>query len=273
MNELLDTGTIRSESPQCTCETVSQHALGSLRLHWPEYAMEAGEVAVYMFSVCTFATLLQHPVSPVRHFIASALLRRALMGLAIGATVVAIVMTPWGQQSGGHFNPAMTLSFYRLGKVEFWDALFYVTAQFSGATGGVLIAAFVLRGTPQDDAIRYAVTAPGRYGNAWAIRGGIGDLFRFDERRFVLIQLRASGTVHTLFCRCTVCGVHNVRNASFWNEHEPRTDIWAGFSCRLLACAVDLFRCADVGHAGRGGGVSSGPRGRRSLLRKAGTRQ
>ncbi len=162
---------IRSEPPQCTREAVSQNALGNLRLHWPEYVMEAGELALYMFSVCAFATLLQHPVSPVRHLIASALLRRALMGLAIGATVVAIVMTPWGQQSGGHFNPAITLSFYRLGKVEFWDALFYVMAQFSGAMSGVLIAVFLLRGAPQNDAVRYAVTAPGRYGNAWAFAG------------------------------------------------------------------------------------------------------
>lgn len=45
--------------------------------------MEAGELALYMFSVCAFATLLQHPASPVRHFIASALLHRALMGLGI----------------------------------------------------------------------------------------------------------------------------------------------------------------------------------------------
>ena len=51
------------------------------------------------------------------------------MGLAIGATVVAIAMTPWGKQSGGHFNPALTFAFYRLGNVELWDAIFYATAQ------------------------------------------------------------------------------------------------------------------------------------------------
>jgi aquaporin Z len=100
------------------------NALASLRRHWPEYLMEAGEMGLYMFFTCAFATLLQHPASPVRHVIVSVILRRALMGLAVGATVIAIVMTPWGKQSGGHFNPALTLTFYRLGKVEFWDALF-----------------------------------------------------------------------------------------------------------------------------------------------------
>src|SRR5580704_10258489 len=130
--------------------------------------MEAGEMTLYMFFTCLFATLLQHPTSPLRQLIASAILRRALMGLAVGATVIAIVMTPWGKQSGGHFNPAMTFAFYRLGKVEFWDALFYIAAQFSGAISGVAIAAYVLRGAPKNTAVRYAVTAPGVYGNAGA---------------------------------------------------------------------------------------------------------
>jgi aquaporin Z len=86
-----------------------------LRRHWPEYLMEAGEMTIYMFFTCVFATLLQHPASPLRQLIASDLSRRALMGLAIGATVIATVMSPWGKQSGGHFNPAITITFYRLG--------------------------------------------------------------------------------------------------------------------------------------------------------------
>jgi aquaporin Z len=141
------------------------NAVASLRLHWPEYLMEAGELALYMFFACAFATLLQHPASPVRHAIVSDLSRRALMGLAMGATVIATVMSPWGKQSGGHFNPAITFTFYRLGKVELWDALFYVTAQFSGAITGVAIARYVLRGAPGNDAVRYAVTVPGVHGS------------------------------------------------------------------------------------------------------------
>ncbi len=130
--------------------------------------MEAGELALYMFFACAFATLLQHPASPVRHFIVSGVFRRALMGLAMGAMVIAIVMTPWGKQSGGHFNPAITFTFYRLGKVEFWDALFYAAAQFSGAISGVALARYLLRGAPGSDAVRYAVTVPGVHGNAGA---------------------------------------------------------------------------------------------------------
>jgi aquaporin Z len=130
--------------------------------------MEAGELAIYMFSTCLFATLLQHPASPVRHAIHADVSRHALMGMAIGATVIAMILSPWGQQSGGHFNPALTLAFYRLGKVKRWDALFYATAQFFGAVVGVAVARYLLRGAPGDDAVRYAVTMPGMYGKAVA---------------------------------------------------------------------------------------------------------
>ncbi|MGC1544491.1 MAG: aquaporin [Candidatus Acidiferrales bacterium] len=140
----------------------------SLRLHWPEYLMEAGEMSLFMFCTCSFATQLQHPASPVRHIFVSGIVRRALMGLAIGATVIALIMSPWGKRSGGHINPAMTFAFYRLGKIAPWDALFYGMAQFSGATSGVALATFLLRGAPGDGTVRYAVTAPGVYGAAVA---------------------------------------------------------------------------------------------------------
>ena len=166
--------------PLSTPETASvRDTLGvaaSLRLHWPEYLMEAGQMSLFMFCTCSFATLLQHPASPVRHFFVSGIVRRALMGLAIGATVIALIMSPWGKRSGGHINPAMTFAFYRLGKIAPWDALFYGMAQFSGATSGVALATFLLRGAPGDGTVRYAVTAPGVYGAAVAFAAELASL-------------------------------------------------------------------------------------------------
>jgi aquaporin Z len=143
-------------------------AVDSLRHHWPEYLMEVGELGCYLFIACTLTTLLQHPESTLQQSISSGVARRALMGLAMGATTVAIVVSPWGKRSGGHFNPAITLSFYRMGKVEFWDAWFYVIAQFLGAISGVCLARFALLGALSNHAVRYAVTVPGRYGSAVA---------------------------------------------------------------------------------------------------------
>jgi len=139
-------------------------ATGSLRLHWPEYLMEAGEAGFYLFSACAFATLLWHPASPIQRYLSGDSVRRMLMGLAMGGTIIAIVLSPWGKQSGAHFNPALTLAFYRLRKMAFWDAIFYCTAQFFGAVTGVALASVLLDGAPGHKAVRYAATLPGIYG-------------------------------------------------------------------------------------------------------------
>jgi aquaporin Z len=130
--------------------------------------MEVGELGCYLFVACVVTTLIYHPASIVRQSISSGLARRALMGLAMGATAIAIVMSPWGKRSGGHFNPAITFSFYRLGKVEFWDAWLYVIAQFLGAIIGVCLARYLLRGALGNQAVHYAITRPGMYGTAVA---------------------------------------------------------------------------------------------------------
>jgi aquaporin Z len=138
----------------------------ALRRHWPEYLIEAAGLGVFMISACLFATLLEHPGSPVRQAVSDPLLRRLLMGLAMGATAVAIIYSPWGKQSGAHINPAVTLSFFRLGKVRPWDAVFYVAAQFVGALLGVVLAAVLLRGALADPSVGYVVTRPGT-GGVW----------------------------------------------------------------------------------------------------------
>ena len=62
--------------------------------------MEAAGLAVFMISACGFATLLEHPASPIRETLADPLLRRGLMGTAMGLTAVSIIYSPWGQPLG-----------------------------------------------------------------------------------------------------------------------------------------------------------------------------
>jgi aquaporin Z len=143
-------------------------AADSLRFHWPEYLMEAAEAGLYLFSACVVATLLWHPASPIERYLPSDAVRRMLMGLAMGATIMAIVLSPWGKQSGAHFNPAVTFAFYRLRKVAMWDAVFYCAAQLLGAVAGVALASLVLQGAPAHKAVRYAATIPGTYGDTIA---------------------------------------------------------------------------------------------------------
>jgi aquaporin Z len=138
--------------------------LTALRTHWPEYLMEAGLLAAFMVSACVFGALYEFPGSPVHQAIMSSFLRRFLMGISMGLTAIAIIYSPWGKQSGAHINPSVTLTFFRLGKVKGWDALFYIAAQFSGAVLGVFLVAQLLGRQVSDPAVRYVVTTPGSHG-------------------------------------------------------------------------------------------------------------
>ncbi len=89
-------------------------------------------------------------------------------GLAMGGSAVAIIYSPWGQRSGAHFNPAVTLTFFRLGKVERWDAIYYILAQFAGGIAGVYIAMLVLRERVAHPAVQFVATLPGMSGEAAA---------------------------------------------------------------------------------------------------------
>lgn len=90
------------------------------------------------------------------------------MGLAMGATAVAIIYSPWGQRSGAHMNPAVTLTFFRLQRVERHDAVAYVLAQFAGGIAGIALAGALLRSLVSHPLIHYVVTTPGPGGEAIA---------------------------------------------------------------------------------------------------------
>lgn len=143
--------------------------LDAIREHWPEYLMEGAGLALFMISACTFALLLEHPSSQIHALIPEATTRRMLMGLAMGATAIAIIYSPWGKQSGAHINPSVTLSFLRLGRVMPADATFYIVAQFFGGSLGVALAGVVFGRFAADPAVNYVATLPGRQGDfaAW----------------------------------------------------------------------------------------------------------
>jgi len=136
----------------------------TLREHWPEYLCEAAELGLFMVSAGLFTILFHHPRSPVVSWIPSEFIRRMLTGMAMGGTAISLVFSPLGKRSGGHFNPAVTLTFWRLGKVKNWDALFYIIAQFIGGVGGVLLVSQFARMAMAHPTVNFVATLPGPRG-------------------------------------------------------------------------------------------------------------
>ena len=100
-------------------------------------------------------------------------------GSAMGATAVLLIYSPWGKQSGAHCNPAITLTFIRLGKVRAARRAWPTSvAQFAGAVGGVLIARIAARRPCWPiPTCGYAATLPGPRGVAVAFVAEVGISF------------------------------------------------------------------------------------------------
>jgi aquaporin Z len=161
----------------------------ALRSHWPEYLIEAAGLGIFMLVACAFGTLLGHPASPVVQALPEPLGRRALMGVAMGLTAIALIYSPWGRRSGAHFNPATTLMFWRLGKIAPADAALYALAQTAGGIAGVVLAAALVGPPLGAPDVRYVATLPG-------VVGALGAFVAECVITFVLMSvvLRASNT-------------------------------------------------------------------------------
>ena len=141
----------------------------SLRYHWPEYVIEGTLLGLFMVSAAVFTTIFEYPGSPLHQAIQEPVIRRVLIGVAMGLTAVALIYSPWGQQSGAHMNPAVTLSFLRLGKIDPWDAVFYIISQFIGGTIGVVLMVVLLGQWFELPPVSYVATVPGEDGTNVAL--------------------------------------------------------------------------------------------------------
>ncbi|HWA72880.1 MAG TPA: aquaporin [Polyangiaceae bacterium] len=145
------------------------------------YAIDGALLGLFMLSACVSVVMLEHPASPARLAITSALSRRVIVAVAMGLTAAGLIYSPWGKRSGAFMNPAMVVCFVRLGKLSIGDACGYIGAQFAGSVGGVFVAAVALPGLVSQPAVNYVATTPS---------GGPGPAFLVEScMAFVLISV------------------------------------------------------------------------------------
>jgi aquaporin Z len=223
-------------------------------LHWPEYAIEGVLLGLFMISACVFTVFFQLPHSPIRQAISSAELRRVLTGIAMGLTAVALIYSPWGQRSGAHFNPSVTLTFLRLGKITRRDAGFYLGFQFAGAALGVFVAAIILGSYIGDASVQYAATYPGPSGMAVAALGEFAISFlqmtivltvsnhpRFNRLTGVIAGLMVAAFIAI---EAPYSGM-SMNPARTFGSALP-SGIWNGFLVYLLVPPVAMLAAAQI---------------------------
>ncbi len=121
-----------------------------------------------MVSASFFDALIEYPGLPFRHIISSALLRRFLVGLAMGLTALYIFTSRFGKQSGAYINPAVTLVRWRLGDISTIDSIFYTIFQLAGGSLGVYLVVLFFPSWMKSPDVNYIITIPGTAGTAVA---------------------------------------------------------------------------------------------------------
>jgi aquaporin Z len=172
--------------------------------NWVEYAAEALGLGLFMLSACSFGVLLFHPQSPVVAAVPSLMARSVAMGLAMGATAILNVYSPWGRRSGAHLNPSFTLAFYRLGKVARRDVVGYIAGQFAGAVAGTGLALVVWRQWLADPAVNFVATVPGPWGAEIAFVAELGISFFLMLMVLLLLSRPRLARFTGLFCGALV---------------------------------------------------------------------
>jgi glycerol uptake facilitator-like aquaporin len=212
-------------------------AIQALRTHWPEYLMEGAALGMFMVSACVFGVLLQD---------VSGLPGRILGAIAMGLTAVAIISSPWGQRSGAHMNPAVTLTFLSLGKIAPWGAFFYVAGQFAGGVAGVLFSAWIVG--PRLEWVHYVATVPG-LGGPWAAFAAEFTI----SFLLIAIILNVSNSaevypIHTLGRRLSGGHLYQRRIAALRDEHESGAHRGLRFSVRHMDRDLGVLPGAGTSH-------------------------
>jgi len=135
------------------------------RQNWSHYSTEAAGAALFIIVASLITTAVKHPASALHDWVGERqYLGRALIGGVVGALIVLMVYSPWGRRSGAHFNPAVTVAFWQLGKVHWVDAVWYVLFQVLGAAAGAQLIKLLLGPWYAHPEVNYVVTKPGESG-------------------------------------------------------------------------------------------------------------
>ncbi|MFM9911574.1 MAG: aquaporin [Chitinophagaceae bacterium] len=152
-----------------TNKSVGVQIKSSFKKNRIHYLQEALGLAIFMISACFFGALLEAQHSSIHHSIPNDFLRTIFMGVLMGATALFIFYSRFTAPSGAQINPAVTLTFWRLGKMCPWDSLFFIIFQFIGGTIAVIVMRYLMGGLLTEPPVQSVVTVPGKFGIVPAI--------------------------------------------------------------------------------------------------------
>ena len=226
----------------------------SFAKNWKHYLQEALGLAIFMFSACFFGAMLEAKNSFLHQEITNPFVRSVLMGVLMGSTALVIFYSKFTAPSGSHINPAVTVTFLRLGKMCRYDAMFFIIAQIIGGTIAVYLMQSLI-GSPLISApVNSVVTAPGIYGTAPAVL--VEFIIAFITMSMVLFTTSNDKLKKytRIFAGCLVCTWVIVAGPiSGFGMNPARSlasaipaNIWTAFWIYLLVPFAGMLSAAEI---------------------------
>jgi len=223
----------------------------AFKTNWKHYLQEALGLGIFMISACFFSAMLFSEKSS--WYISNAMLKNVLMGIAMGTTALFIFYSPLTALSGSQINPAVTLTFLRLGKMCRYDAIFFIIFQILGGTIAVYLMQTLMGSILIDAPVNSAATVPGRLGIGWAV---ITELFiAFITMTMVLFVSNSDRLKKytRIFAGCLVCTWVIVAGPiSGFGMNPARSlasalpaNVWTAFWIYLIAPLAGMLSAAE----------------------------
>lgn len=130
--------------------------IDAARIAWSDAARELVLMAILMLVTVTtirfvFAGTWQAPRSHPR-------VGLGIVGVVVGVMLIVLIRSPWGQKSGGHLNPAITVALWSMRVFPGRNVLPYLLAQGAGSLVGTALARLLLGA--EVDQVHYGAVAP-----------------------------------------------------------------------------------------------------------------
>lgn len=132
----------------------------SIGIHWQAALSEFVGTAALLLGTLTAVRWLFGSDSAIANAVPGLQARLAIVGVSVGTLLVLLIRSPVGRRSGGHFNPAVTVSFWLMGALPAEDVAPYLGAQLLGSVAGTGLASLIWGPALSGSAVAYGVIQP-----------------------------------------------------------------------------------------------------------------
>ncbi|MCE9604916.1 MAG: aquaporin [Planctomycetia bacterium] len=161
----------------------------SRKIPWSLFVSELIGTALLVLVGLSLVILMFGSGTPMARLIPSESLRSLITGFLFGTTGATIALSPVGKVSGAHINPAVTVAFRLMGKLDFRTTLVYIVAQLVGAVMGSL--PLLLWGS-MGSSVDFGATLPGSgYSLSTVILGEVVTTFTMVALLAVFLSFRS----------------------------------------------------------------------------------